>query len=72
MGANPEPSRAGSSRGKWKGRREVRVSEGWAGCAKEKRFRSRQLPLMSILTLLLMEHCVRDSRRVPEGGGRWS
>lgn len=55
MGANPEPSRAGSSRGKWKGRREVRVSEGWAGYAK-KRFRSRQLLLMSILTLLLMEH----------------
>lgn len=60
MGTNPEPARAGSTWGKWKGRREVRARAGpgaqrggVSGLARRK--------LVRILTLLLMEHCVRDS-----------
>lgn len=60
LGANPEPARAGSAYGKWKGRREVRARAGpgaqrggVSGLASGK--------LVRILTLLLMEHCVRDS-----------
>lgn len=66
MGANPEPTRAGSSRGKWKGRREVRARAG-PGAR-----RRRGLALASCGSpaswLLLKEHCVRDSRWVPEWG----